>query len=41
MPVTKDEINVPIAQWHAGRLMAALYAHARFDDLELDAKSQL
>ena len=29
-----------IHTWHGGRLMDALYAHARFDDLDLDAASQ-
>ena len=26
--------------WHADRLMDAIYAHARFDDLYLDGRSQ-
>ena len=29
-----------IQTWHDGRLMDAIYAHARFDDLDLDARSQ-
>ena len=29
-----------IQNWHNGRFMDALYAHARFDDLDLDARSQ-
>ena len=29
-----------IQTWHGGRLIETLYAHARFDDLGLDARSQ-
>ena len=29
-----------VQTWHDGRLMDAIYAHARFDDLDLDARSQ-
>ena len=29
-----------IQTWHDGILMDAIYAHARFDDLNLDARSQ-
>ena len=29
-----------IQTWHDGILMYALYAHVRFDDLDLDARSQ-
>ena len=29
-----------IQTWHDGPFMDALYAHARFDDIDLDARSQ-
>ena len=33
-------LNYSIQTWHDGRLMDVLYAHARFNDLDLDARSQ-
>ena len=33
-------VSYYIQTWHDGRLMGALYAHAHFDDLDLNARSQ-
>ena len=33
-------VSIYIQSWHDGRLVDALYAHARFDDLYLDARSE-
>ena len=36
----RQYVSYYIQTWHDGRLMDALYAHSRFDDLDLDARSQ-
>ena len=33
-------LSYGIQTWHDGRLMNGIYAHAHFDDLDLDARSQ-
>ena len=40
MQYLRQYISYYIRTWHGGRLVDTLYAHARFDDLDLDTRSQ-